>query len=101
MGMIGSIIFGMTFKTLPFIVWNRSYHKKAHAGKTPAPKELFNDSIFYIMLIAYLVGFIIFIFGIVTGHDMVLKSGAALLVLSALLYVMNVMIVFLHKPKQI
>ncbi|WP_124641998.1 MULTISPECIES: cytochrome C oxidase subunit I [Amniculibacterium] len=100
-GWITAIIFGMTFKTLPFIVWNRSYHKKAHAGKTPAPKELFNDSIFYIMLIAYLVGFIIFIFGIVTGHDMVLKSGAALLVLSALLYVMNVMIVFLHKPKQI
>ncbi|MBW7893266.1 MAG: cytochrome C oxidase subunit I, partial [Chitinophagaceae bacterium] len=46
-GWITAIIFGMTFKTLPFIVWNRVYHKKAHAGKTPAPKELFNEKVYH------------------------------------------------------
>ena len=38
-GWITAIIMGMTFKTLPFIVWNKVYRTRA-GGKTPAPKEL-------------------------------------------------------------
>ena len=56
-GWITAIIFGMTFKTLPFIVWNKVYHDKAGLGKTPNPKELFNDKIFLAMGVSYLLGF--------------------------------------------
>ncbi|MBS1572079.1 MAG: cytochrome C oxidase subunit I [Bacteroidetes bacterium] len=97
-GWITAIIFGMTFKTLPFIVWNKVYHKKAHLGKTPAPKDLFSNQIFYSMMLAYLLGFFIFIFGIIFNNETLLKIGALAIIIAAMLYVINVMIVFLHKP---
>lgn len=99
-GWITAIIFGMTFKTLPFIVWNKSYHKKAYAGKTPAPKELFSENIFYVMSVAYLLGFILFTIGIIILNNYLLKSGALILVLTAALYASNVTITLLHQPKK-
>lgn len=100
-GWITAIIFGMTFKTLPFIVWNKVYHKKAHAGKTPVPKELFNEQVFHLMFISYLIGFVIFIVGILILNTIALRVGAAMLLISALLYVYNIGIVLLHQPKKI
>ncbi len=99
-GWITAIIFGMTYKTLPFIVWNKVYHKKAYSGKTPAPKELFSDKIFRSMSYAYLVGFILFIIGIILTNDYILKAGAVALLVTAVLYVSNTGITLLHKPKK-
>lgn len=99
-GWITAIILGMTFKTLPFIVWNKVYHKKAHAGKTPAPKELFNEKIYHAMLLAYLIGFVIFITGIVLLNQYFLKTGAAALLTAAFLYVLNTSKILLHQPKK-
>lgn len=100
-GWITAIILGMTFKTLPFIVWNKVYHKKAHAGKTPAPKELFSEKIYNAMLIAYLSGFVIFIIGIILINQPVLITGASILLLSAVLYVFNTGKTLFHQPKKI
>ena len=100
-GWITAIILGMTFKTMPFIVWNRVYHNKAHQAKTPAPKELFSEKIYNAMLYSYLGGFIVFLIGMVTLNPVVLKAGALALVLAAVLYVYNVMIIATHKAKRI
>ena len=89
----------MTFKTLPFIVWNKVYHKRASAGKTPSPKDLFNENIFRWMTILYLIGFVLFAPGLVILSGILLKTGAACLLLSSLLYCLNVYIVIMHKPK--
>jgi hypothetical protein len=97
-GWITAIILGMTFKTLPFIVWNKVYHKKA-VGKTPAPKELFSQQLFNTMSITYLLGFVLFIMGIISLTDLLLKAGAFSLLASAILYVCNVAITILHQPK--
>ncbi|WP_262248308.1 cytochrome C oxidase subunit I [Parapedobacter soli] len=98
-GWITAIILGMTFKTMPFIIWNKVYHNKAHQGRTPAPKELFNDDVYKIMLYSYLAGFIIFIIGIIVLNAIVLKIGALALLIAAILYVYNVMIAASHKSK--
>jgi hypothetical protein len=100
-GWITAIIMGMTFKTLPFIVWNKVYHKKAHAGKTPVPKELFSEKIYHAMLIFYLAGFVVFIAGIIALNTIVLKTGAAALLGAAILYVWNTGKTLLHQPKKI
>lgn len=97
-GWITAIILGMTFKTLPFIVWNKVYHKRAGAGKTPVPKELFSQPLFRWMGISYLVGFILFIIGLVCLNDLVLKSGAAVLLASSVFYTWNVAILIFHQP---
>ena len=97
-GWLTAIIMGMTFKTLPFITWNKAYHNRAHQGKTPAPKELFNEHVYNVMLYTYLGGFALFILGIVVQHQLVLKVAASALVIAAILYLYNAMITVTHKP---
>lgn len=97
-GWITAIILGMTFKTLPFIVWNKVYQTRT-TGKTPAPKELFSENLFKAMSVFYLVGFALFILGIIFPTNLLLKSGAAALLLSAIFYVLNVAKTLFHQPK--
>jgi hypothetical protein len=100
-GWITAIIFGMTFKTLPFIVWNKVYHDKAGLGKTPNPKELFSDKIFLGMGIFYLVGFVLFATGILISNEYILKIASILLLITAILYNGNVWKALSHKPKKL
>lgn len=100
-GWITAIIFGMTFKTLPFILWNKTYHTKAGLGKTPNPRELFSNKLFLYMAAAYLLGFILFVVGILIKNEILLKVGAGLLVISAVLYNGNVFKMAFHQPKKI
>jgi uncharacterized membrane protein (Fun14 family) len=97
-GWITAIIFGMTFKTLPFIVWNKVYHNKAGLGKTPNPKELFNDKVFLIMAVSYLAGFVLFITGVLLSSETVVKAAAVLLLIAAILFNGNVWKAVTHKP---
>jgi hypothetical protein len=99
-GWITAIIFGMTFKTLPFILWNKNYHSKAGFGKTPNPKELFSDKIFSLMTITYLIGFILFIAGILFSNKLILQIAALFLLLAAIFYNGNVFKMILHKPEK-
>ena len=97
-GWITAIILGMTFKTLPFIIWNKVYHHRSGLGKTPNPKDLFSHHIFKIMIIAYIAGFVLFAIGILITQIHFLKAGAALLLLTAILYNWNVLKLITHKP---
>ena len=99
-GWITAIIFGMTFKTLPFIVWNKVYHQRAGLSKTPNPKDLFHHRAFSVMVLLYLSGFILFITGIYYAEPLMLNVATLLLVLAAVLYNFNVIKVLLHKPEQ-
>jgi len=96
-GWITAIILGMTFKTLPFIVWNKVYHLQAGLGKTPNPKDMFSSKIFSLMSITYLAGFILFIVGIYLANNLLVKLASFLLLLAALFYNWNVLKIFSHK----
>jgi hypothetical protein len=97
-GWITAIIFGMTFKTLPFIVWNKIYHDKAGIGKTLNPKDLFSSPVFNTMALTFLGGFILFMVGILIVNSILLQVAAVLLVITSALYNWNVMKMLLHKP---
>ncbi|MBP9926401.1 MAG: cytochrome C oxidase subunit I [Cyclobacteriaceae bacterium] len=98
-GWITAIILGMTFKTLPFIVWNKVYHNMAGLGKTPNPKDLFLNSVFIVGGISYLIGFIIFGYGIIQASTLALNIGAAFLLITAVSYNLNVFRILFHKAK--
>ena len=98
-GFITAIILGMTFKTLPFIVWNKVYHNIAGLGKTPNPKELFKNNIFIANVISYLLGFVILSFGIINTNIIALNIGAILLLINAILYNINVFTILFHQSK--
>ncbi|NUQ24287.1 MAG: cytochrome C oxidase subunit I [Saprospiraceae bacterium] len=97
-GWLTAIILGMTFKTLPFIVWNKVYHRRSAMGKTPTPKDLFNHTIFKFMGIIYIAGLLVFTIGILSHFVLLLKIGAALLVIAAFLYNINVFKIITHQP---
>ncbi|MBS1508538.1 MAG: cytochrome C oxidase subunit I [Bacteroidetes bacterium] len=99
-GWITAIIFGMTFKTLPFIIWNKVYHHRMAQKNTPNPKDMVNSRLFKAMSVTYLIGFALFVLGIlVPGLDGVLQIGAGFLLLSTLFYNVNVSLVIFHKLK--
>lgn len=99
-GWITTIILGMTFKTLPFIVWNKVYRHIAGLGKTPNPKELFSSKIFIINSVTYLIGFLLFGIGIVQTDILFLNIGAIFLLITAALYNFNVFKILFHKAHQ-
>lgn len=96
-GWLTSIILGMTFKTLPFIIWNKVYHQHSASGKTPNPKDLFHHPLFTAMSISYLCGFVIFTMGIFVSEAILLKAGAILLILTAVFYNLNILKLIRHK----
>jgi hypothetical protein len=96
-GWITAIILGMTFKTLPFIIWNKVYYQRSALGKTPSPKDLFSHALFKVMSISYLAGVVIFVSGIFLSLGLFLNVGAALLMATAFLYIMNVIKIVWHR----
>lgn len=96
-GWITAIILGMTFKTLPFIIWNKVYQTLAGIGPTPNPKELFNHTAFKLMSFAYLVGFVLFIIGVLINYQPILLIGSILLFICAMLYNWNIVKLLLHQ----
>jgi hypothetical protein len=97
-GWITAIIFGMTFKTLPFIIWNKIYHDKGGIGKTPNPKDLFSAPVFNIMGLVYLSGFLLFAVGVLLANSFILQTATILLLISATLYNWNIVKMLMHKP---
>lgn len=97
-GWLTAIILGMTFKTLPFIIWNKKYSALAGKTKTPSPKDLFSEKIFSLMNLCFLSGFILFCAGIFFTFVWLRYAGSGLLVLTALLYYYNVLKLVFHKP---
>lgn len=95
-GWITALILGMTFKTLPFIIWTKEYFSRSHLPSTPNPKDLFNSLLFKIMSVIYLIGLILFVFGIFTKSIILLKIGSIFLLVCALLYTLNVIIILKH-----
>ncbi len=97
-GWLTAIILGMTFKTLPFIAWNKVYQHRSAQGMTPDPKDLFNAKIFAVMAVIYLTGFLLFLGGMLFSNELALKSAAILLLGAAVLYNFNVCKMVAHKP---
>ncbi len=98
-GWITAIILGMTFKTLPFMVWNRVYHQRAILAQAPNPKDLFHHNVFKMMSAAYLAGVLFFTCGILLKEISLLRGGAILLLVTAGLYNGNVFKMLMHKPE--
>ena len=98
-GWITAIILGMTFKTLPFIVWNKTYHHRAAATQPPNPKDLVGNTLFRIMIGAWVAGLLIVVTGISCRNILLLRLGSAFLLLTAFFYNLNVWKLITHKAK--
>lgn len=97
LGWISSIILGMTFKTLPFIVWNDRYKNLNGKVKIPLPKHLYSEKLVMYQFWIFLSALYIMALSIVFQQALFLKIGFALWVLVACLYCINVGKILTHK----
>jgi hypothetical protein len=97
-GWITAIILGMTFKTLPFIVWNKTYHDRAATAQAPNPKDLVSGKLFSAMILSWLAGLLIVLAGIAFRNPGLLRSGSACLIATAFFYNCNVWKIVNHSP---
>ncbi|CAN5179316.1 hypothetical protein BH09BAC5_BH09BAC5_02990 [soil metagenome] len=100
-GWITAMILGMTFKTFPFIIWNKVYAGKSSKGSTPSPKDLFSGKLFQLMFVLYVSGFFLSGIAIYIKKLILIQSGALFLIIAALLYCINIFKIAFQKPKMI
>lgn len=98
-GWITAIILGMTFKTLPFIVWNKTYHHRSASAQVPNPKDLVGNTLFRVMIGVWLAGMVIVVTGISCRNTPLLRLGSAFLLLTAFFYNLHVWKLITHKAK--
>ncbi|MCP2045539.1 hypothetical protein [Pontibacter sp. HSC-36F09] len=100
-GFVSALILGQTFKTLPFIVWMHSYEDYVGRFKTPMPKDMYSVTLLRWQNIAYIVGLVGLLAGVLLAEQTVILVGAVVLSIAAVLYAGNVFKVLLHKVKDL
>ncbi|MCD4663722.1 MAG: hypothetical protein K8R68_00530 [Bacteroidales bacterium] len=95
---ITSIILGQTYKTIPFIIWLEKYKDIIGKAKTPLPKELYSEKIANWQLYFYLLSIVVFFIGIIIENIYFIEAGSILLLITSVLYNINVFKIILHKP---
>jgi hypothetical protein len=100
LGWLTAIILGMTFKTLPFIIWNKVYQTLSGKQATPSPKDLFSNRLITWQIIFYVPGFILVEMGILLQNAVLLKTGSVLLLATAIVYNVNVGKLVFHRLKR-
>lgn len=99
LGFISSLILGQTFKTLPFIVWLQKYGHQAGKQNMVLPKDLYSVKLANSQYVIYLASMLLLITGLILSQVMLIKSGSILLLVTALLYNINVFKILFHTAK--
>ena len=97
-GWISLLILGMTFKTLPFIMWNDKF---ANSKDIKNPKDLYSTVLLKILLWIYTIGVVFTLFGILLKLKLMLMLSTMLLCLGAFVYVVNVFKILFITPKHV
>ena len=98
-GFFSGLILGQTYKTLPFIIWLKTYRNRAGKGKIPFPKDLYNEQAAMLQLWSYTTGFVVFTAGVLTATPNIILVGGLLLCFAAMLFNFNIFKIVTHKPK--
>ncbi len=98
-GFLSALILGQTYKTLPFIVWLQKYQAKVGKQKIPLPQELYSDRVAKIHSQTFLLAFVFLIAGELANQIWLIRSAAALFIITAVLYNYNVFKIVFHKEK--
>jgi F0F1-type ATP synthase assembly protein I len=98
LGWLTSILLGQTFKTLPFIIWNEHYKQLTGRNAVPLPGDLYDGKILKYQFYIYLIALISLVTGMILNVPIIIKTALLFWILLALLYLINVTKILLHKP---
>ena len=98
-GIISMLIFGQTYKTLPFIIWLDRYQSFVGKYKTPLPRELYSEKLATYQFYTYLLASLLIATGIILKIYWILLIGGILLLLVALSNLANIIKMITHQTK--
>ena len=97
LGWISALGLGMTFKTLPFIVWNGHYKNLNGKGKIPLPKQLYRQWLVKVQWWLFILALYGLLAGVLLQICWLLQLALIFLTGTTLSYGLNVLIVLKHK----
>lgn len=99
LGWITSIILGMTFKTLPFIIWNLRYKGMNGMANLPMPKDLYSQRLLNVQYYVFLLSLLATTLAVGLKLRWAINACTYLWIILAASYLINVFKVLLHKRK--
>lgn len=97
MGWISSLILGMTFKTLPFIVWSNHYKLLSGKVKVPLPKDLYHERLVKYQFYLLIGSIALLTVAILIQSNMLLQVALFFWMALAFVYFYNTLQVLFHK----
>lgn len=97
-GWLSTLIIGMTFKTLPFIVWSQHYSKAATTHQQINPADLVQHRTVKNMMLLYATGLVLFAVSLASQTVWLLHIAAAILLLAGVVYTWLVFQLITHQP---
>lgn len=98
-GFFTGLILGQTYKTLPFIIWLYHYQPLVGKQKTPLPADLYSEKLANIHMLSFYASVLFTITGLIFGNTTILTTGIILIVLTVIVYSINVFKMIFHKTK--
>ena len=99
LGVYINLIMGITYRTLPFLVWLYKFQKYLGKAKVPKPEQLYKERIGNIQFYSYFLMLLTIFTGMVLNNNNLLNISAILMLLSATLFNVNVFIIIFKKHR--
>ncbi len=96
-GFITMLVMGLTYKTLPFIIWLKLYKDYVGKHKIPMPKDLYSESTQKLQLLLFIGSLITIPIGILFSFKLIIRVGTIMLFASTIFYFLNILKIVLHK----
>ena len=100
MGWITGIVLGMTFKTLPFIIWNLKFKDLNGKEKIPMPKDMYSQQLLKGQFFLFIGNLLLSLLGISLKISWLLEGATYLWTLLSILYLWNVLMVVFYQRRR-
>lgn len=99
LGFSGSLILGQALKVIPFILWMYRYQKLSGSKKIPLPKDLVSENVSKGVMYFFYIGLAALVVSIIAKVEVGIMISAAFLIVSAVLFNLNIMKALFYKIK--
>ncbi len=98
-GFFTGLIFGQTYKTLPFIIWLFYYQKLVGKQKTPLPGQMYNSKLVNLHTYSFVVTILLFIIGLLFSIKYVVLAATLVMLFTNTVYAINASKLIFHKKQ--
>ncbi|RLD91287.1 MAG: hypothetical protein DRJ09_01630 [Bacteroidetes bacterium] len=98
-GFFTGLIFGQTYKTLPFIIWLFYYQKVVGKQKTPLPGQMYNSKLVDVHTYSFVISILLFIVGLLFSVKYAVLAATIVMLFTSAVYAINASKMIFHKKQ--